>query len=70
MEYDSEVKVLIYNIIGQEIYNLKSSLNKKGINQFIWSGFDNKGNELPSGIYIVKIFTSNKILTQKVTLLK
>ena len=70
LEESSDVDFSIYNINGQKIYGDIFEKMNEGINEFIWEGKNNFGSQLPSGIYIIKIITNNKTLTQKVTLLK
>jgi len=70
LERNSDVMISIYNIKGQKIYSYSSKSMNQGENQFLWNGKDNNGNHMPSGIYLIKISTSDIVLTQKVTLLK
>ena len=61
-----------------EIYNLKGQLIKRfeKINpvsdfyQVIWNGKDNNDNDVPSGIYLYKLKTSQDTITKKMILIK
>ncbi len=61
-----------------EIYNLKGQLIKRfeKINpvsdfyQVIWNGKDNNDNDVPSGIYLYKLKTSQGTITKKMILIK
>lgn len=66
----SECQVSIYNLKGQKIKNLYTGLSKSGANQFTWTGKDDHGKPVSSGIYFVRLNQNNKILTKKVMLMK
>ena len=42
----------------------------EGENQFLWTGQDDYGRQVSSGVYLIKITAADAVLTQKVTLLK
>ncbi len=63
--------VKIYNLLGREIYSTPNKLWAAGTNAFIWSGVDNRGRLVPSGVYFLRLATlSGTLETRKVTLLK
>lgn len=59
----------IYNVIGQEVYNLTMDLNNEK-KTFIWSAVNNYGSRLPSGIYFAKIENGSTHHIRKIVLLK
>lgn len=61
----SNVKLSVYNMIGQKVKDLLNSVMDAGYNEVVF----NAGN-LPSGIYIYKIETGNFIATKKMILAK
>lgn len=61
----SSVKLVIYNLLGQEIKVLVDSFKEAGIHSV---EFD--GSELKSGLYIYKIQANGYIQTRKMTLIK
>jgi len=57
--YVEEVK--IYNLVGEEIFYSKQ---EQQLSPIMWTGYDNKGNLVESGLYIYKAkTTSGKWLT-------
>jgi len=73
-----EVELLIYNIKGQEVRNLSSSLchtefiEVRGERKYelTWDGTDNHNDPVSSGIYFYMLKTANSVKTRKMLLLK
>ena len=61
---DTDVKIRVFNINGQEIRTLYNGIQKAGVHIVRWDGLDNGSNAVSSGIYLYKIeseaFTSSK----------
>ena len=51
---ESNVKIEIYNIIGQVIRKYELSSIEPGIHQLIWNGLNQQNISMPSGIYIIR----------------
>jgi len=66
----SDVKLLIYNLLGQEVYRFELSGQAAGEHQFTWNGRNQRGNQLSSGIYIYKYSAGDFRRTKKMLLLK
>ncbi len=64
------IEINIYNMLGENVCKLFSGELNEGTNELIWNGKNNSGNLLPSGIYIYKIESNNKILSGKMILQK
>jgi hypothetical protein len=62
---DAEVEVVVYNLTGKEIDILHHGFLSSGVYKF---EFD--GSELPSGIYLYKVFTPQFTQTKKMILAK
>ena len=62
---DSDVEVVVYNLAGKEVALLNRGFLSKGIHKF---EFD--GSELPSGIYLFQVVTSQSTQTRKMILAK
>ena len=52
---NSEVKITIYNMIGQEIAVVLDGLESAGFQKVIWEGKNNAGVSLVSGLYFIKM---------------
>lgn len=55
----SNIRLNVYNLLGQEICELADELYKPGIYFIKWDGTDKNGNIVPDGIYLYKIQTEN-----------
>jgi len=64
------VDVRIFNLIGEEVYHLSEGVLEKGTHSFVWNGRSSSGQELPSGMYILKIITPNQTIHHKLILSK
>jgi len=62
---DSDVEVVVYNLAGKEVALLHRGFLSRGTYKF---EFD--GNELPSGIYLFQVVTSQSTQTRKMILTK
>lgn len=72
----SSVSLVIYDLLGSEIFGWSNNREDAGYKRITWNGTDQKGNSVPAGIYIYKltakshqsgqVFTENK----KMVLLK
>ena len=64
------VMIDIYNILGQLVFTLLDKNMTPGYHSVIWSGINNSGGIVPSGIYFIQIKFSNQLMSKKVTFLK
>jgi hypothetical protein len=65
-----QVSLIIYDTMGRSIRNLVHRYMEKGSYQVDWSGDDDTGKEVPSGIYICKLVSGNQIDSIKLMKLK
>ena len=64
-------RIVIYNLLGREIYTSPRQLLEPGVHAFSWHSIDKRGLPAPSGVYFIRLETDGgKIVTRKVTLLK
>lgn len=66
----NNVELSIYNIKGQHITTLINEHVSKGKHSIIWSGYDENGNFVGSGIYLYKIKVGNHEFVKRMLLLK
>lgn len=52
---DSNVRLDIYNILGQQVKILVDTKLPQGYHSYIWDGMTNDGSRAPSGIYFYKL---------------
>lgn len=66
----SNVKIKVYNIIGQEIITLLNKELAAGSYKISWNGRDKGGSLVTSGIYFYKLETPGKNIVKKMVLSK
>jgi hypothetical protein len=66
----SQVKVDIYNVLGQKVRDLFEGHQNAGTHILIWNGRDNFGKQLSSGIYLYRLEADGFQQTKKMTLMK
>ena len=64
------VSIAVYDVIGSVVVNLYSGVNNIGTYSISWNGIDNLGNQVPSGLYFVKLQAANVNKTSKLILLR
>ena len=67
---DCQVKLIIYNILGQRVKTLINGFQKAGYKRIVWNGRDESGKEVSSGIYLYKIDTGRHSDIKKMVMLK
>ncbi len=67
---EQEIELTVYNLKGQKVKQLVSGQFASGEHSIIWSGKDNNGKQVSSGLYFYKLKTSDKVISKKMLLLK
>lgn len=65
-----KVELLIYDILGKEIYRQNQSYTQPGDYIMQWNGRSNSGQILPTGLYFIKMTFDNQTFHRKIMLLK
>jgi len=66
----SQVLIKVYNLNGQEIRTLESSVKEPGYYQIIWNGRNDDGKLVASGEYILSVLAGEFTHTRKMVFLK
>lgn len=66
----TEVKLTIYNIQGQLIRTLVNAFQSAGEKSITWNGLDDRGTQVPSGLYFFQINTGKFKQTKKMILMR
>ena len=66
----TEVKLTIYNLMGQEVRTLVDKKAQPGVHNIQWNTLDNKGRAVASGVYLYRLETAEFTKTMKMTLLR
>ena len=67
---ESNVRLVIYNLLGQKVKELVEKTQSPGYYTIYWDGKDNRGENVGSGIYFYRIQTGSFTKTAKMSLLK
>lgn len=67
---DGNVKLDVYNILGQDVATLVNEFKPVGTYSVTWDGADSHGNVVPSGMYFYRVSTADFTAVKKMTLLK
>ena len=60
----------IFDILGRQVFTHKQQFETPGHYRFSWSGKNNQGTALSSGVYLMTIQFAENYTKQKITLLK
>ncbi|HBC47916.1 MAG TPA: hypothetical protein DEO84_01985 [candidate division Zixibacteria bacterium] len=66
----SDVKLDVFNLLGQKVTTLINSRMEAGNHSVIWNGRDANGNSVASGAYFYKLNTNDYASTRKMVLAK
>jgi hypothetical protein len=70
LPYASDVSLIVYDILGREVFVLMDTYMEPGIHRTQWNGRDAGGQASPSGIYFARLVTPEYTGTIKMLLLK
>ena len=65
LEERAEVKLGIYNLLGQEVKMLISDIIDAGMFSIRWDGTDENGRQIPGGIYFYRLHVDEWTTTRK-----
>lgn len=63
------VKLTVYNILGQRVKTLVDGVEQSGKKSFVWSGTNERGESVISGIYIIRLESGRDIQVRKLLLI-
>ncbi len=70
LPFDSRVSIKIYDVQGREAATLVNREMKAGVYTIPWTGVDDAGNMLSSGLYFCRIQSGEFVKTRKLMLIK
>lgn len=68
--YEGEVKIHIFDLLGNEVASARLSHSLPGTYQWQWSGKSKTGQLMPSGIYFIQAKFDSKSQTRKILMMK
>ncbi len=66
----SDVKLVVYNLLGQEVYQMSAQAQAAGWYSHTWNGTNRSGKNLASGIYLYRFQAGDFSQVHKMLLLK
>ena len=67
---ESAISLAVYDSLGHRVHTiLQNARQSVGEHKVSWRGVDDEGQQVASGIYIVRLQIGQKIKTQKITLI-
>jgi hypothetical protein len=70
LEETQDVKLEVFNIKGQKVKSLVNEIFRPDNYNIVWSGDDNRGSKVSSGVYYIRLQIGNNIVNEKVILMK
>jgi len=70
LPYPADVRLTIYNMLGQQVRVLVDAYQSAGTNTVIWDGRNENGEKVSSGIYFYKLQAGEFVQTKKMSLIK
>ncbi|MCK5148608.1 T9SS type A sorting domain-containing protein, partial [bacterium] len=67
---DLTLEASIYNMRGRRVALLASGSTPRGVHRLQWSGRDNDGREVGSGVYFLILKAGERLFRQKLILIK
>jgi len=65
-----DVKLTIYNLVGQEVRTLVNNRQDAGYKTVVWDGLNNRDSRVASGIYIYRLQAGDFVQARKMILMK
>jgi hypothetical protein len=62
----TDVKLIIYDVLGREVKSLYSGMANQGNYTITWQGDDNKGKKVSTGVYFVRLEALGKNIGRKI----
>jgi hypothetical protein len=69
-EHEVFVKLVIYNVLGEEVKTLVAALEQPGTYHVSWDGTDNQGRRVSSGTYIYRLIAGSYVSAKTMVLVK
>lgn len=66
----AEVKLIVYNVLGQQVKTLVNGEQEANEYEVIWHGDDDRGHGVASGIYFYRLVTDEFVATKKMVLMR
>lgn len=65
-----QVRLAVYNILGQKVRTLIGGEYRNGLNQAEWNGLDDAGQAVSSGVYFYRLQAGDQVVTKRMILVR
>ncbi len=69
-ENNQKVFIAVFDIYGQLLTEIANGTHKAASYKTSWNGTDRQGKKLPNGNYFIRMISENKVVTQKIQIVK
>ncbi len=66
----THVRLVVYNVLGQEVQTLVDDTRGAGEHQVMWNGRDGGGSRVASGLYLYRLEAGDYVETRKMMMMK
>lgn len=70
MDKTQNVRLSVYNVLGQKVRTLVSGVQTAGTHKLIWNGKNDNGLNVPSGVYIYRLEGNKQAIAKKMILVR
>ncbi len=70
LPFAGNVLLSVIDLTGRQIANLHNGMEQPGLKQYSWSGRNNNGQLVSSGVYLYRLQVDNQVLSRKLILIK
>ncbi len=70
LPHAAQVRLTVFNIVGQEVTTLVNDYQSSGVKRVIWDGTDAHGIKVTSGVYFYRLNTADFDMTRKMIMMK
>jgi flagellar hook assembly protein FlgD len=70
MEVSHLVQAAVYDINGQKVAQLLNRVLSPGRHEIVWDGSSSEGEQLPAGVYFLRIETESAARTAKMLMVR
>lgn len=67
---NNQIELVVYDALGRKVKTLANGVFNQGWNTFKWSGQNELGHTVASGVYVYQLKSNNRVLTRKMLLIK
>lgn len=67
---DEEVRIVVYNLVGQAVNVLKDDFHTAGTHEVVWDGTDESGRTVATGQYFYIMEAESTVMTKSLLLVK